>query len=38
MGDVTMADFGRVMSEVMKVVKGRVDGGQVSATVKECLK
>ena len=38
MGDVTAADFGRVMSEVMKEVKGKTDGSKVSAAVKERLK
>ena len=38
MGEVTAADFGRVMSEVMKEVKGKAEGGKVSAAVKACLK
>ena len=31
-------DFGRVMSEVMKKVKGRVDGALVAQIVESCLK
>lgn len=38
MGEVTPADFGRVMSEVMKVAKGKAEGNKISALVKECLK
>lgn len=37
MGDLSPQDFGRLMSEVMKEVKGRAEGGQVSALVKEAL-
>jgi uncharacterized protein YqeY len=37
MGELTPADFGRIMSEVMKVAKGKADGGKISRLVKECL-
>jgi uncharacterized protein YqeY len=33
----TPTDFGKVMGEVMAQVKGKADGGQVSALVKELL-
>jgi len=36
-GAVTVKDFGRVMSEVMKAAKGRADGTKVSAAVKEVI-
>jgi len=36
-GSVTVKDFGRVMSEVMKEAKGRADGTKVSAAVKEVI-
>ncbi|MBU1915763.1 GatB/YqeY domain-containing protein, partial [Patescibacteria group bacterium] len=38
LGEVTPADFGRVMSEVMKVAKGKAEGNKISALVKEHLK
>jgi uncharacterized protein len=37
MGEVTAKDFGRIMSEIMKDVKGRAEGGRVSAAVKRVL-
>lgn len=37
MGDLTQADFGRLMKEVMAEVKGRAQGNKVSAMVKEEL-
>jgi uncharacterized protein YqeY len=37
MGELTQADFGRLMKEVMAEVKGRAQGNQVSALVKEEL-
>jgi uncharacterized protein YqeY len=37
MGELTPADFGRIMSEVIKVAKGKADGGKISRLVKECL-
>ncbi|MFH1047751.1 MAG: GatB/YqeY domain-containing protein [Patescibacteria group bacterium] len=37
LGEVTASDFGRVMSEVMKVTKGQADGSAVSKIVKEEL-
>lgn len=36
-GAVTIKDFGRIMSEVTKVTKGRADGAKVSAMVKTAL-
>lgn len=37
LGELTQADFGRLMKEVMAEVKGRVQGNKVSALVKEEL-
>ncbi len=37
LGDLTQADFGRLMKEVMAEVKGRAPGNRVSALVKEEL-
>lgn len=37
MGDVSSADFGRVMSEVMKAAQGKADGSRVSKVVKDEL-
>lgn len=36
-GEVTMKDFGKVMGEAMKRVKGQVSGDRVSAMVKKIL-
>lgn len=37
LGEVTVQDFGKVMSAVMKDAKGKADGSRVSAIVKEKL-
>lgn len=37
LGEVSMKDFGRVMGEVMKEIKGRASGDRVSAAVKKAL-
>lgn len=37
MGPLTDKDFGRLMSEVMKEAKGRVEGNKVSKFVKDAL-
>lgn len=37
LGEVTEKDFGRVTGEVMKVLKGKADGGMVSKVIKELL-
>lgn len=37
MGEVTQKDFGKVMGEVMKKVKGQASGDRVSAAVKKLL-
>ncbi len=37
LGEVTEKDFGRVMGEVLKVMKGKADGSLVSKIVKEIL-
>jgi hypothetical protein len=37
LGEVTPADFGKVMSAVMQAAKGKAEGSQVSAIVKEEL-
>ena len=37
LGSVTMKDFGRVMGEAMKKVKGQASGDRVSAVVKKML-
>ncbi len=37
MGEVGQGDFGRVMGEVMKAVKGKADGALVSRIIKETL-
>lgn len=38
LGEVTAKDFGRVMGETMKRVKGRASGDRVSATLRKYLK
>jgi uncharacterized protein len=37
LGEVAEKDFGRVTGEVMKVLKGKADGGMVSKVIKELL-
>lgn len=37
LGEVTQKDFGRVMGEVMKIVRGRASGDRISALVKKTL-
>lgn len=36
-GEVSQADFGKVMGQVMPRVKGKADGNQISAIVKKVL-
>jgi len=36
-GAVTAKDFGKIMAEVMKDVKGRAEGGKISLLIKEML-
>ncbi len=38
LGDLTIKDFGRLMSAVMKETKGKADGNLVNRLVKEALK
>ena len=37
LGNVTEKDFGRVTGEVMKILKGKADGGMVAKIIKESL-
>ncbi len=37
-GEITQKDFGRIMGEAMKRVRGRADGDRVSAAVRRFLK
>jgi len=37
LGPVTIKEMGRVTGEVMKVLKGKADGGLVAKVIKEML-